>query len=413
MNLIVIEEPILSNNFKPFTYTRATFELVVGNTTLLSKIKRILNPKNVYLLTPPYLKKIVSKRNPTCIVNPREVENDSLFVNPLIDINEISEIKKNWSNNAEFVIYGENTFLAAKLNTKKSNAVLQSENPCNFNFRKLHPPKKESNMLYARWPWDLINLNSRMLVYDSQFFKGKPLHKSLKDVRISGKSSNIFIGEDVIIEPFTFFDATNGPIMISDRCKIQSFSRIEGPCFIGKDSLIRSANIGGSTSIGDFNKIGGEVCDSILMNYSNKAHTGYLGHSYVGEWVNIGAGACNSDLKNTYGAVRVGDKKKSTGEIKIGCFLADGVKVSIGTQIYAGKTIGAFSQVSGLINDDIPSFLIYSGFSPKIKKELYIKSIIATQSRMMRRRKIKQSIIDRQLINEVFRISSSERNSNI
>ena len=118
------------------------------------------------------------------------------------------------------------------------------------------------------------------------------------------------------------FDTTNGPIEISDNCKLLGYNRICGPCYIGNNTILKSVIIGPGTTIGKDAKISGEVENSIISNFSNKAHYGYIGDSYIGEWVNIGAGTTISNLKNTYGKISmvINDELINTNSQKMGLF---------------------------------------------------------------------------------------------
>ncbi|MCP8322416.1 MAG: hypothetical protein H3Z52_15980, partial [archaeon] len=185
---------------------------------------------------------------------------------------------------------------------------------------------------------------------------------------------------------------------------------IKGPSHIGKNSTILSAIIE-ETTIGDFVKIGGEVDRSIFSGYSNKAHEGFIGHSYVGEWVNLGAMTTNSDLKDTYGTVKmmIKGKRLDSERIKVGCFIADNVKTSIGTYIYTGKKMGVASQIHGYVPEDVPSFTIYAKSMGYRLFEVNVESAIKAQKRMKDRRGIEQTKEDADLLRKVFMMSKEER----
>ena len=100
-------------------------------------------------------------------------------------------------------------------------------------------------------------------------------------------------------------DAEHGPVYIDEDVEVHPFTRIEGPCYVGKKSILLGAKCREGNSIGPICRVGGEVEESIIQGYSNKYHDGFLGHAYVGEWVNLGALTTNSDLKNDYSTVSV------------------------------------------------------------------------------------------------------------
>jgi UDP-N-acetylglucosamine diphosphorylase/glucosamine-1-phosphate N-acetyltransferase len=208
----------------------------------------------------------------------------------------------------------------------------------------------------------------------------------------------------VAVDEPVYFDTSRGPVLIADDVKIEAFSRIVGPALIGKGSVIHSARINGNCFIGDGCRVGGEVEESVVEAHSNKTHAGYLGHSYVGEWVNIGAGAVTSDLKNTYGPVRMETAagRVDTGLVKLGSFMAAMSKVSINSTIYAGRTVGMASQVHGLVDRDVPPFIIYGRSLGWEDKRLLLDSALESLRRMKARRGLKMSRGEEQLVRKAY-----------
>jgi UDP-N-acetylglucosamine diphosphorylase/glucosamine-1-phosphate N-acetyltransferase len=156
----------------------------------------------------------------------------------------------------------------------------------------------------------------------------------------------VSVGEGVEIAPGVVLDTRHGPIRLDDDVTVQPFTRLAGPAYVGPGSTL----LGGpfeAVSIGPVCKVHGEIEASVILGYSNKAHDGFLGHAYLGMWVNLGALTTNSDLKNNYGTVRVwtpgGDV--DTGSRKIGCFLGDHVKTAIGTLFNTGTVVGTGANV--------------------------------------------------------------------
>src|SRR5436190_22914514 len=133
--------------------------------------------------------------------------------------------------------------------------------------------------------------------------------------------------------------------MIDREAVIAAFSRLEGPCYIGPQTHVLGAKIRSGTTLGPNCRIGGEVEESIIHGHSNKYHDGFLGHAYVGEWVNLGALTTNSDLKNDYSTVSVmmGGKSVDTGSTKVGSLIGDHVKTSIGTLMNTGSVVGTMA----------------------------------------------------------------------
>ncbi|MGC8666239.1 MAG: hypothetical protein ACP5HT_04800 [Conexivisphaera sp.] len=224
-----------------------------------------------------------------------------------------------------------------------------------------------------------------------------------------GGGGGVVYGSNVRLEEPVVIDTSGGPVLIADDARVEAFSRIEGPAYIGRGTIVHSARINHHTYIGDMCRVGGEVEHSIIAGYSNKAHLGYLGHSYVGQWVNVGAGGITSDLKNTYGTVRYGRRRLETGLVKVGAFIGDHVKLAIGAMTYAGKSIGAASHVYGLVDVDVPPFVIYSSSGSPRTEELELEKAMEVAERMMSRRGVTLTDDVREIFRGAFEVSSVER----
>jgi glucose-1-phosphate thymidylyltransferase len=163
-------------------------------------------------------------------------------------------------------------------------------------------------------------------------------------------------------------------------------------------------------SLGHTTKIGGEIEASVIEPYTNKQHHGFLGHSYLGSWINLGAGTCNSDLKNTYGQVKMEyrGQQVATGMQFLGCIMGDYAKTAINTGIFTGKTIGCCSMVYGFVTTNVPSFVNYARLFGQVT-ELPPEVMVATQQRMFARRSVQQRPCDVQLLNAMFELTRHER----
>lgn len=227
--------------------------------------------------------------------------------------------------------------------------------------------------------------------------------------------NGVFLGAGVQINDPIVFDTEPGPIVIDDQVKIGPFSFIRGPAYIGpKTRVSEHASIKDGVSIGHTCKIGGEVEGTVLEAFTNKQHHGFLGHSYLGSWINLGAGTCNSDLKNTYGTVNMsypteqGVERVSSGMQFIGCVIGDYAKTAINTSIFTGKLIGSASMVYGFATTNVPSFVNYARTFDEVGN-LPPEVIVTTQKRMFARRNVKQRPCDIQLVHDMHRITAFER----
>lgn len=160
----------------------------------------------------------------------------------------------------------------------------------------------------------------------------------------------VFVEGDALVEPHVVFDTTDGPVYISRGAKIQAFTRIVGPTFVGRDSILTTDKIAAS-SIGEVCRVHGELVSAIMLGHANKSHDGFVGHSYLGRWVNLGAGTITSNLKNTYGTVHAwtAQGEVDTGLQFLGTFFGDHAKTGIGTPLSTGSMLGAGANVYGAV----------------------------------------------------------------
>ncbi|MCH8146462.1 MAG: hypothetical protein IH987_00490 [Planctomycetes bacterium] len=221
-------------------------------------------------------------------------------------------------------------------------------------------PRMEVGGRMIRYPWDIIGHVGELLVQDWR--SSEAVIESELDARVLlvGKDS-IHIAQNVTIHPTAVIDGSFGPVYISHDVLIGPYVVLEGPAYIGPGTRVNPhAYLHGGVGIGPMCKIGGEIDTCILDGYANKQHSGFLGHAYVGSWVNIGAGAENSDLKNTYSTVRVpiGGSEVDTGTLFFGCVIGDHAKIGINASIPTGAVIGfaAMIATTRLLPKFVPSF---------------------------------------------------------
>jgi len=199
------------------------------------------------------------------------------------------------------------------------------------------------------WVWDLVLETPDQLVRDLATAEQATAPSLPAGVYLQG-GHPVFLGRDVRIEPGTLFDTRDGPICLGDAVEVRAGTRLAGPLCVGHHSRL----LGGSfeaISAGPYSYLRGEVAETVVLGYSNKAHDGFLGHAYIGKWVNLGAFTTNSDLKNNYGSVKVWTPfgVQDTGKMKVGCFLGDHVKTGIGLLLSTGTVVGAGANVFGSV----------------------------------------------------------------
>lgn len=263
------------------------------------------------------------------------------------------------------------------------------------------------------YPWDLIKLNGEAIRADFKLKGRGDIKSKVKEGVHLVNPGQIYIGEGTLIEPGVLLNAEKGPIYIDEEVKIRPPTVIDGPSYIGKGTIIDGAKIREGCSIGPVCRIAGEVEESIFYAYCNKNHDGFVGHSYVGEWVNLAALTTTSDLKNTYGQIKVQLKEKeiNTHRIKVGSFIGDHSKTGIGTLLDVGCIIGVACNIFGgnITPKYIPSFSWggKDGFTQnRLNKAIKVAKLV------MERRKVKQTQIDRDLLEKVYELTAEERKRN-
>src|SRR5262249_53668386 len=178
---------------------------------------------------------------------------------------------------------------------------------------------------------------------------------------VVGPPERLRIDPTAHLDPMVVADTRGGPVVVAADAVVNAFTRLEGPCYVGPGTHVLGPKLRGGTPLRPNWRIGGEVEASIVQGHSNKYHDGFLGHSYIGEWVNLGAGTYNSDLRNDYGevTVTVDGVPVATGSPKVGCFLGDHTKTGLGTLLNTGSNVGVFCNLlpSGtLLPKYVPSF---------------------------------------------------------
>ena len=163
-------------------------------------------------------------------------------------------------------------------------------------------------------------------------------------------SHGVYIERGAIVEPLTCLDVSAGPVLVRRGAVVRAFTRLVGPCAIAAGATVLGDRIHGC-SIGERSMVHGELSETIVLGHANKSHDGFVGHSYMGRWVNLGAGTITSNLKNTYGPVALWTPQgvRSTGLLKLGTFFGDHVKTGIGLRLTTGSVIGAGSNIYGSV----------------------------------------------------------------
>jgi UDP-N-acetylglucosamine diphosphorylase/glucosamine-1-phosphate N-acetyltransferase len=410
MHICIFEDKLV-DNFYPLTLSHPVYDLLCGIKILREKILRYF-PNNEYsLFCREYLKDTVKQNNPGIKVN--ELADDNyLFINGRALIDEVFQ-ETLGKDSAERIFIKDDILIAAKISAKRIGKIKSeiSELIDVSSFDGVTAEKVEVDTV--DYIWDLIRINGSQIKEDFKLINSPGISEEARLFRAAHliNKDDVIIEAGTVIKPGVVIDASNGPIYIGKNVEIFPNSVIEGPVYIGDNTKIKScAIISENVSIGKVCKIGGEVEDSIIMSYSNKQHAGFLGHSYLGNWVNLGADTNCSDLKNNYGTIKVKlrDKQIDTGLQFLGLIMGDHSKSAINSMFNTGTIAGFSCNLfgAGFPEKFIPSF----SWGGKDNLEIYdVNKSIDTAKKVMQRRKINMSDEDEIMFNTIFNNTKSDR----
>lgn len=261
----------------------------------------------------------------------------------------------------------------------------------------------EVEAVLIKYPWDFIRVNSEIIQKDFEY--GNFPSRLTKSVVIDGNPELCCIEDTANVYDGVYFNTFNGPIYIGQYAQIRPPTLICGPAYIGEGAIIDGAKVREGCHIGRGCRIGGEVEESTFLSFSNKHHEGFVGHSYIGEWANLGALTTTSDLKNTYGNVRVNlpSNKIDTGLLKLGSIIGDHTKTGVGTLLTTGCIIGIFCNLygGGTFAKYIESF---SWGTPQELTRYRIDKAVETAKKVMQRRGITPSVEYIERVRDVYEI---------
>lgn len=351
MNIALFEDAGFVN-LLPLVWLRACFELRCGRDLLVDKVRRHAGGRLARLMVRPRLSELVHDRTPLepavdgknwCLLNAR-----AMFVGDAL----LPRMGTAWVLNGSLVA----VVLPPDEARTLDESLVRDEGRLEKwlgNFRIERPPAEVRLISY---PWDLILAN------------GPELMRQCRDGGVQAgrvyagahllNSAAIHVGEGSVVKPGAVLDAEAGPIHVEGDVLIQPNAVLEGPCFVGERSIVRpGAVLRGGTTIGPVCKVGGEIESSVVQSHSNKQHDGFLGHSFVASWVNLGADTVTSDLKNTYGSIRVSINGVGveSGQHFLGAIVGDHTKTGIGTILPTGGVLGICANV--FTHSGVPKFV--------------------------------------------------------
>ncbi len=417
-NSIVIFEDDKFTDFYPLTYLRPVYFLRPGIRSLHEKIIDYFPGYDHHLFCRPELADLASEKTNLPVNNFDASDCDQIiFINGRLRLNDdFVEALKKAGRNA--VLKSGDTIAAFKVIDKpEADEInfLKNGDLAAFYHRFLEKSESvEVELPFYNYLWDFIPAVKTEITEDFEYFHGRDDNDflgSFKKMREDGREfpgvdilapENIYISRDAEILPGVVLDATDGPIFLGTRTRVEPHTYVIGPTYVGKESILVGGKISAS-SIGPVCRAGGEVEEAIIQGYTNKYHAGFLGHAYLGEWINLGAMTTNSDLKNNYTSVSVSVNGTmiDTGSLKVGSFIGDFTKTAIGTLLNTGINIGLSCNIiaGGLVTDkEISSFTWYS---PRHKMKYNFVKAIDTIERTMARRGQKLSEAARRRLAEI------------
>ncbi len=341
MRRLVLFEDEGYRNLLPLTYWRTCGELRTGYGRLLDHAREVFRPPSLELMCRPELAAVTSARmadavnraaaEPAFFCNARLLASQPPLAGPCPAVQ--------WHRDTLVAVAADEALarrLSAEVFLDRAAAREALAGIPTFDF--LPGPR------LMDYPWDLVQANTDMLL---TCWKRLGSPSGIQGLRHEGvhilNPAAVFVDAASVLKPGAVIDAENGPVYIGRNVTVSPNTTIEGPCFIGDGTIVQpGAVLRDGMSIGPRCKVGGELESSIIHGYSNKQHDGFLGHAYVAEWVNLAADTVNSDLKNTYGPVRVpiNGREVDSGHMFVGLTIGDHSKTGIGQMFPTGAVVG-------------------------------------------------------------------------
>ena len=409
MQHICVFEDSRHSQLIPLVYTRPVFELRCGLFTTLERTIKHYPHATITLFCRNYLSDVLKERFEHRVNTLHTTDDTCLFLNGRAIISLPVSLE-----GPEELGVQDNTLIYARLKGNNAKKISHEKFLTQDVFEMLKDTVRvvDTHVPIVNYFWDIIKHNQSQIEKDFMLFvkKGSISGKLYEGVYLINEDQ-IFIGKDCRIKPGCVFDAENGPIYIGNNVTIAPNTTIEGPVYIGNHSIVQSnSRIRGGANIGEVCKVGGEIVNTIFQSYSNKQHDGFLGDSYLGSWVNIGADTVNSNLLNTYGNIKVelGENIINTNHMFLGMAMGDHNKTAINTTIMTGSIFGFACNIITPTYPPkyLPSFTWYSDNGTKVyilEKALQVAKIV------MKRRDKEMTPAEEHIFRTVFQLTEKER----
>ncbi len=411
MHICVFEDAGV-DRLEPLALSRPAFDLVCGAGSLLQRQMRAFLTTAVGAVVRPHLEELCRLQHPALAVN----DPQWLGAGPVIWVNArwlVPEYLSGKPGQPEIgLMDGQIAYVVPPLHEVVENI---GELPEHLERWKKRLPHRPARGVMVNYLWDLLEQVVPAIQEDFDVWRtSRQCLKSSAELSgpvVVGPADRLLVAGSAVVESPVVIDTTRGPVLIDRQAVIEAFSRLEGPCYIGPRSQVRRATVRGS-SIGPECRIGGEVESSIFQGYVNKYHDGFVGHSYVGEWVNFGAGTQISDLRNDYGPVTVpvAGEQADTRLRKVGAFVGDHTKTGLGTLINTGSVAGPFAQLlptGSLLPRLVPPFAAVR--KGQLVERTDVRYMFATAEEVMQRRGCSWSSTHEEFFLDLYERSFAER----
>lgn len=408
---VVIFEDEGYANLLPLTYTRPACRLRCGIVTLWEKVAAAYASAPIVLHARDYVAPVVAEEIPNVTVN--ELAGDVvLMINGrLIATEDLARTIPPDGTDCAYVCDGQ--VAAARINGPRCREIAKLLTAGPLPDGWMDGLKTQTVELpLVIYPWDLVSHNPKQIAADFERMKlrGKIAGTVHESAALTARE-NIHVADGARIDPGAILLADEGPIYIGPGARVMAGAVLEGPVAVGAKSSIKIlAKIYEGTSIGEYCKVGGEVEECIFQAYSNKQHDGFMGHSFFGEWINIGADTNNSDLKNNYSTVKVtiNGQPVDSGSLFVGSTVGDHSKFGINSMLNTGTVIGVGCNVYGADFPPkyVPSFC-WGGAAGFVEHEQ--AKCLSTAEKVMGRRNRELTRAHRTMLETVFKRTADER----
>ena len=340
MNTLVLYDDEAARAFEPFALTRPASELRAGTEIVRRRWERALDAEAVGFVGAPHLADFDELDAPP--MASRDIPGGTIIAHSrcaaaLVPVDPSADV---WTCRGR----------VAAVRVARGGVPLASLRDGRTPLESLvaaGPVSREIDGWWVDEVWDLVRVLPEMIASDIT-------HRvETLDTVSAAEAGGAVIGayparveRGASIEPYAVFDASAGPILIRRGAAVAAFTRLVGPCYVGEDSTVAGDRIA-VASIGEQCRVHGEVSMTVFLGHANKSHDGFVGHSYLGRWTNLGASTVTSNLKNTYGTVALWTPSgvRDTGMQFLGSLIGDHAKTAIGTRLTTGSVIGAGANV--------------------------------------------------------------------